>query len=328
MRRLLYGTPCALLVASMGCAQVGGEDVPKRPGVDRKAVEIMDRVEAKVRAASTLEVVKGSTIRQPTTLDPGGWRVIKVQVKRPNLYRVEALEMDSAAYSESLARAFRVSNGRLRLSEQIEVDSFDMKARKAIRLPKDKWKRNRFIEKSGEEDIYVWDDDNQTLAGLYVVDDEHPGIGSDWRHHKLYEPTFDSIRYIGKEDWKGKSYDVVEWWYRVGVNPPEERTTFAQKMYVGSDTLVHRLVTTSSKGATYEEEYRSIALDPQLPDSLFAINETGVKKQMWDRKPKYDVGNTLPDVTLPAIGDLGDTINLTKALNGKKGALIWTWAYW
>jgi outer membrane lipoprotein-sorting protein len=328
MSRLSYGTGWTVLAAVLGCAFARGEGDPDRPNVDKKAVDIMDRVEAKVRAASTIEVVKGSTIRQPTTLDPGGWRVIKVQVKRPNLYRVEALEMDSAAYSESLARSFRVSNGSLRLSEQVEADSFDMKERKVIRLPKDKWKRNRFIEKSGEEDIYVWDDDNQTLAGLYVVDDEHPGIGSDWRHHKIYEPTFDSIRYLGKEDWKGKSYEIVEWWYRVGINPPAENVTFAQKVYVGSDTLVHRVVTKSSKGATYEEEFRSITLNPQLPDSLFTINETGVKKRIWNRTPKYNVGNTLPDLTLPAVGDLGDSITLSKALNGKKGALIWLWAYW
>src|SRR5688572_746480 len=79
--------------------QVGfGERGPARGSIDPRAVSLMAAVEAKMRAASTIEVIKGSTLRgSGDTPDARGWRLLKVQVKRPNMYRIEALDIDEKA---------------------------------------------------------------------------------------------------------------------------------------------------------------------------------------------------------------------------------------
>jgi hypothetical protein len=299
---------------------------PKETKIDQRAVKLMEAVEAKMRAANTIEVVKGSTLRQGLVGQPSGFRVVKVQVRRPNKYRVENLELDSLA-RRNVYNTFRLSDGTRRLSERLEKGRYDPATKKYESFAEKDWKPVRTVESTADEDIYVWDDDLQTLAGLYVADDEHPGVGHDWRNHKLTESTFDSIRYVGKEEWKGKTYDVVEWGYRVGLHPIAQQVHYSQKIYVGSDTLVYRVVTTTSKGTVLEDDYRSIALNPALPDSLFAIPGEAAAREKYVPRWKYKEGDVLPDFTLPAHGALGKEINFNKAMSGKKGAVIWFWGY-
>jgi len=111
---------------------------------------------------------------------------------------------------------------------------------------------------------------------------------------------------------------VVEWAYDVGIHPAEQQVRYRQKMYVGADTLVHRVVTTTSKGSVLEDDFRSIALNSSLPDSIFQIAVSdSIPKEIYDYKPRFQIGDTLPDFTLP--GSLGDSINFAKAVAGKRG---------
>jgi outer membrane lipoprotein-sorting protein len=312
----------AVLSVSIATAQA-----PSRGTVDQRAVDLMDRVETKMRSASTLEVVKKNTVRGGgSQLEPSGWRVVKVQVQRPNKYRVETLELDDRA-KRSVYNTFRLTDGKVRLSERLEKGRFNPKTRQYTEWPESKWKRDRYIELTGDNDVYVWDDDVQTLAGLYVIDDEHPGLGHDWRHHKLSESTFQWIRYVGTETWKDKTYEVVEWAYDIGIHPLEGQVSYTQKMYVGPDTLVHRVVTTTSKGAVLEDEYQSIKLNPRLPASLFTIKTAGVRKEMDQIYfPKHKVGEVLPDWTLPAA--IGDSINFSRFAANNKATIVWFWDFY
>jgi hypothetical protein len=200
-------------------------DEPVKGSVDPKAVELMAKVEAKMRAAQTIEVVRRSTVRSPGDSKADGWRVIKVQAQRPNRYRVETLEMDEAA-RKAFINTLRITDGKTRLTERLGRDG----------------KPQRHVEHTMDEDTYVWDDDMQTLAGLYFTDDELPGIGHDWRARKLRENNFRWIRLLKPEKWQDKPYRVVEWGYDVGYYLPEEQVSYRQKMYVGADDLVHRVV--------------------------------------------------------------------------------------
>jgi outer membrane lipoprotein-sorting protein len=299
---------------------------PARGFVDQRALALMDAVEAKMRAAKSLEVVKTNTIREPMTGNAQGTRLIKVQVKRPDRYRVQTLNADKDARMNAYTTD-RVSNGQLRLTRRLEAQRYNEKTQQMEALPESSWKWHDRVEHTADEDIYVWDDDIQTLASLYVADDEHPGVGHDWRHHKVFEPTFNWIRYIGKESWEGKSYDVVEWKYDIGIHPTDQQVMYTQKIYVGSDTLVHRVVTTTSRGHVLEDAYKSITLNPELPDSTFAITVKPKENELGGYRLKFAEGSTLPDFTLPAHGALGDTITFSKAVAGKKGAVIWFWGF-
>ncbi len=300
---------------------------PKRGSVDPKALALMDAVELKMRAAKTLEVVKTNTVREPMTGNAQGTRLIKVLVERPDKYRVQTLDADKDARMYAYTSE-RVCDGKVRMTGRLTTSDYDPKTKQVIELPKDKWKWSRSIEQTGDEDIYVWDDDIQTLAGLYVADDEHPGVGHDWRHHKLLEPTFNWIRYVGKEDWKGAKYDVVEWKYDIGIHPLSQQVRYTQKMYVGADTLVHRVVTTTSRGTVLEDAYQSIKLNPSLPDSTFIIAADSASSRFRTYKPKFAEGDVLPDFTLPSHGALGKEITFSKAMAGKKGAVVWFWGYY
>ncbi len=315
-----------LLVAGLFAATTVAAQAPEKGSVDNRAVEIMDRVEAKMRAAKTLDVVKKNTVRGGANDGPSGMRVLRVQVERPNKYRVTTLDIDTMA-KRNVYNTFRLSDGKLRLSENLERGKFDRKTMKYTEWPLSKWKRNRYIEMTGDQDVYVWDDDVQTLAGLYVIDDEHPGVGHDWRHHKLGEATFNWIRYAGKETWKGKSYDVVEWSYEIGIHPLKDQVHYTQKMYVGADTLVYRVVTTTSRGAVLEDEYKSITLNAKLPDTTFVIATARYKKQMDQiYYPKHKVGEVLPDWILPQA--VGDTIQFSKFAAANKATVVWFWDFY
>src|SRR5688500_9569222 len=99
-----------VLLPSLALAQE-----PQKGFADERAVSLMERVEAKMRAAPTPEVIKGSNLREPLSGAATGWRLVKVQVQRPDKYRVEVLDLDDKAAS-SYGHALRVSDGKLRLT--------------------------------------------------------------------------------------------------------------------------------------------------------------------------------------------------------------------
>jgi hypothetical protein len=299
---------------------------PARGTVDPKALALMDAVEAKMRAAKTIEVVKTNTVREPMTGNALGNRVIKVQVARPDRYRVQTVDADPNARANAYT-SDRVSDGKVRMTRRVRAMRYNEKTKQREAIPESEWKWDTSIEQTADEDVYVWDDDIQTLAGLYVADDEHPGVGHDWRHHKLYEPTFNWIRYVGKEKWQGVSYDVIEWKYDIGIHPLDQQVIYTQKVYVGADTLVHRVLTRTSRGHVLEDAYKSITLNPSLSDSTFAIPADPNGKQPGGYRLKFTTGDVLPDFTLPAHGALGNSITFSKAVEGKKGAVVWFWGY-
>src|ERR1051325_3071623 len=140
-----------------GCLSVWGATVaraqdPEHGFADKRAVQLMDRVEAKMRAASTIEAVKRSTLREPTSGKAGGWRLLKIRLQRPSKYRVEVLDMDEQA-RKGFMYPFRLSDGTLRLSERF--DRRDPKTGKYDpNLDPKLWQRNRYIERTGDDDIY------------------------------------------------------------------------------------------------------------------------------------------------------------------------------
>jgi len=306
---VMTGLLCLLAAPSQAQSPQPGPE-PKLGSVDRRAVTLMARVEAKMRAARSIETIRASSIRRPFDGQADGWRSVHVWVQRPDRYRVETIEEDSLA-KQAFKAEMRVSDGKQRLTKGFYSTE----------------ENHYFVERTADDDIYVWDDDVQTLAGLYVHDDEHPGIGHDWRAHKLTEPTFRWIRYLGPKTWNGKTYQVVEWAYDIGNFIPSEQVWYRQQIYVGADTLAWRVVTTTSRGFELEDQFRSLTLNPPLADTLFAVTvPVGAKSDtMGDYPPQFRVGDTLPEFTAPLLQ--GDSISLTHALQGKKGGILWFWGF-
>jgi peroxiredoxin len=276
--------------------------------IDPDAVALLARVEEKMRGAQTLEVIRRSNLRRPDGT-AAGWRTLRVQVKRPGMYRIEELQADEAARDTFNHHSLRVTDGKVRLTER---------------------RRNgetmRHIERTADEEIYVWDGDVQALAGLYVIDDEHPGIGHDWRAHKLHESNLRWLRMLAPEDWNGQRYQVIEWGYDVGYYLPDEQVRYRQKLYIGTDQLVHRVVTHTSKDVELEDRFEKIALHVPLADALFAVpasEEAAPFTPVY--RSNFRVGDVLPDFELQT--PTGEPISLSGSLDGKKGAIVWLWGF-
>ncbi len=277
-------------------------------GIDPQAIALLARVEQKMRAATSIEVIRRSNLRRPDGT-AAGWRTLKVQVKRPGKYRIEELQADEGARSTFNHHSLRVTDGQVRLTERQRNGEVQ-----------------RYIEHTADEEIYVWDGDVQALAGLYVIDDEHPGIGHDWRAHKLHENNLRWVRMADAEEWDGQRYQVVEWAYDIGYYLPEEQVRYRQKLYIGDDQLVHRVVTHTSKEVVLEDQFQKIALDVSLPEALFVVPPSEEAEPFMPvYRSNFKVGDTLPDFELKT--PMGEPISLSGSLAGKKGAIVWLWGF-
>jgi outer membrane lipoprotein-sorting protein len=155
-------------------------------------------------------------------------------------------------------------------------------------------------------------------------------LGGLW-HTKfnMRDPGLRSLTYSGRETVDGVAYDVVTWTYKNKLNLPKDDHLYTTKFYLGSDKLIHRVV---SEGPDQKSSqvYKNIKLnDSSLTPASFAYNPPdGVACKDVDPESGYTSGNY---VDLP-IGSVapdfvakdasGKNVRFYDLIKGKKAVLL------
>ncbi|HKT58599.1 MAG TPA: TlpA disulfide reductase family protein [Gemmatimonadales bacterium] len=161
-----------------------------------------------------------------------------------------------------------------------------------------------------------------------------PALG-EWRDAWLTHPLFQGIRYVGKEEWRGAIYHVVDWRYARSAELPEGQDTYTSRAYIGvTDTLIHRVVTLQATAGWPEriEEVRiaDMTLDSAIDAAAFTpppgrpVREWAVKSR--PAPSSTYVGRPWLPLSAPARLLDGPRVRaVADLLAGKHAAVLWAW---
>ncbi|BDI28125.1 hypothetical protein CCAX7_001760 [Capsulimonas corticalis] len=124
-------------------------------------------------------------------------------------------------------------------------------------------------------------------------------------HAQQRTGTFVSLVYAGKKNWDGASFPVIQWTHREiagaapdAANASHEGKIYRDEIYIGSDRLVHRVVTTTQGRTLYDFTIRRVKLDPMMSARDFAFSAPrGEKPQapQEETSPVLPAGTAAPD---------------------------------
>lgn len=158
---------------------------------------------------------------------------------------------------------------------------------------------------------------------------------AEWDLGRLTDPLVRSLVYKGREQWKGKTYNVVEWVYEQAYTMPEDTVVYSTRVFISLDGLVRKVLTTSTKGYTIDREVLDLKLDTRNSIKLSEqdFNWTppaGVSEEKRHLNISHTtlVGQRFPEFSEPKqlLDDLKlKSVTSKELLQDKKGLLVWFW---
>jgi hypothetical protein len=96
------------------------------------------------------------------------------------------------------------------------------------------------------------------LAGFFAGKDWRPLSIARWHSSRVGAWGLLSLQLVGEETWEGNPYNVVEWVYKYAMTYAEDTLIYTTRLYVGRDSLIHRIVTASNRWYTQDDAIRDI----------------------------------------------------------------------
>jgi hypothetical protein len=178
------------------------------------------------------------------------------------------------------------------------------------------------------------------LAPYYLDPRGHTIHRRVWLPSRRSDPTLRELAVEQPTHLDGQQVEVVRWvtLYMQGGAPqdslhkdlpPSQREVFDTTRFyisVGTDTLIRKVVSSTSQGSKEELTFEEFQLDPAIGDSAFTLPPT--VRVRSTRPAAAKVGQRFPDFRLLSMTPAGDTLyeTLETMLAGKKAGLIWLWA--
>ncbi len=271
---------------------------PNAPALSESRAEaLLTEVAAAVRQTHSLACVCDKISR-----DPGTGRVehrqYLVSLLRPNLVRVDRY-------------LIRAGGGRERLVSLLS----DGKTRRTLLLD------NRTEDEAAAA--------NGGNVGLLLPDPLYDFYAPENSYKELVrqahaDGTFAGLTLDAPEEWEGTTYRVVT--FTKAVQAGDKAHLYRNRMFVGADTLVHRLTVTDGAGVLLDDiGLRAVRVNAPLLPSDFTYTPLPVLPPARPAAPALlPVGAVAPDFTLTGSG--GGPVSLA-GLRGKTVILDF-WATW
>lgn len=149
----------------------------------------------------------------------------------------------------------------------------------------------------------------------------------EWGIERLDDPMLHSITYTGKKIWSGRAYDVVQFSYENGATLPKYEMVYITTMYIDTDQIVRRVITTNSKGNySTDDQILSIELNTPVTESDLTWKlPAGIVLKDPSYEERHALGQTIPRFV--SSGQLldGTPVTASDLIKGKKGILFWFW---
>lgn len=160
-----------------------------------------------------------------------------------------------------------------------------------------------------------------------------------WTSARRADPTLHAIVHEGSTTLDGAPVEVVRWvkLYMQGSAPAgtpnmrgQDEVIDTTRFYisVAGDTLLKRVVSTTSAGERTEVTFDGLELDaPVAPAALVWTPPAGVRVSI-DTPAVAPIGKKFPDFSVPAVapGGVMTNVTLASALKGKRALVLWNWA--
>ncbi len=308
------------------------------PQIDQKAVLFLELANQALVSAKTVRgkvqttrVAKGKQVLKPVAIDiwaakPGSLRInegASLTAKTDSLPAADLSELSGVKKGsngttvvngealEAMMAAVRAKAKRVRIHTPAHSMEYASSSDTATALPQ----------------VYFRTDVIETgLQSFFGIQSRDVGI---WTSERLKDLLLRSLKYVGPEQWNGKSYDVVEWIYENAYLLPEDTVVYRTRLFIGNDHIVHRSVTYSSTGLVTDREF-DFTLNAPVAEKDFALPRQGMtvlpaRKTGDTSFVGQNLEQAMPSLEGATLLDQG-AFNLKKVLAGKKGALLWNWA--
>jgi peroxiredoxin len=269
--------------------------------VDTQAINVLRDVEEKVRALKTIRLVHTTELRTKDGAVTNAMTTT-ISMQRPASYRLETTWQFKGA-PDTAQPTLRIANSDGRYSRYRATDSIF-------------WRDWRV-----DESFNASDSDPRELTGLFLFANDHPALDHDWRSSKLRGPNLIALRYVGPTQWKGNSYTMIEWHYTSGLWWPNDARRYVSRIYVGPDTLVHRITTVDADRARREDVFSDFTLDQPIASETFALPANAVVRDRRDTTRFLAPGTLAPDFTVRA--PTGISITFSEFARIRHGAMLW-----
>jgi thiol-disulfide isomerase/thioredoxin len=170
---------------------------------------------------------------------------------------------------------------------------------------------------------------SSALHSFFDLPDARLLMAGEWDTVRLTDPLLRAVVYAGRERWQDASYDVVEWVYEQAYTVPEDTVVFTTRVFIGADTLVHRIVTRTSKGDRIDVQVRGLDLNGAITAGDFVWSpRAGVvaEPSTAEVMPPWRVGRPFVPLATPAQLLDGPSVTSTDVLAKRNGVVVWWWA--
>jgi hypothetical protein len=308
-RYIRIGGALVAAFALNGCRQSAASN----PAAEPKAVELLNAMEKRIAMTPAYEA-SGKVER----LMPDG-RLEAVHWDRVRFVRPQATLIFGDS-SQAL-----LGDGKMSKSTS-SIQSFDG------RVNISKW--------SGEDEIRQLPQDGPPHLPFKVLSPSYrlgakwfwPG---EWSAARVNDLTLRSLRYLGKQEWNGATYDVVKWVTQGGYFAPEGDFTDTTYIYLAPDHTPRRMRIATSKGRVTDEQIFQLTLDAPLQpsDAAFPLPPAAKIDSNYDamyynpaNKPYLEyAGKTAPDFTIPTAQ--GADFKLSDQRSKKRYTMFYIWFY-
>jgi outer membrane lipoprotein-sorting protein len=320
---LLFGAVLTLSGAASTVDTTPSKRSDRAPQIDPAAVALSKEVDAKV--ASLKSISATYTTEQ---LDSSGKLLRKstasVLLARPNLMRIESTgEVRGSTKTFTVAK-LETSDGTYRWSVTPTASSGDWKGRSIGNAT------TVTAAKFAIPDAKALVPEVVMLGGFFAGDEYYPMYPSQWSTHHVGDPKLKSLKLLAPEVINGTNYQVIEWVYGIGFNLPVDDRTYITKIYIGPDTLVHRVVSSNDKGIRETYILSDIKINTAPNASIFAYTPPAgatvrdqTKASASDRL--IPVGAKAPEFS--AQDPFGKPVTLASTIAKHKATVFKFWGY-